>query len=216
MRERGSDYHIEKSPPLCFSTLIMPEEEFEQPPFIRRAQQRRTWLWIRNLGIMVGLLGLAIYALAPDWTAALFSSPVDRSQTRLLPDDPLGIKYLSLEGTKHTFINKTDGRRLLVVTGLVKNYYAAPRTGIRVQGRVMDSKGQVLDQQQVYAGTWLDREAVESLTPLDIQNTLEAESAAAGSLIDSGHSIPFQVVFFHVSDAFAGYALDVAGSKIAD
>ena len=190
----------------------MPKKEFIQSPYDRPRKRPRDWSRAWMVILLVSALAAGLYFLAPGLLKPLGLGPGHQA----LSGDTEGKKYLSILGTKHSFVTNQKEGALLVVTGLVKNYYVSTRRNLRVRGQLFDADGHILDEKIVYCGPWLDRKALESRPYPAIQKALVSEEPRDDSRADSGQSIPYQVVFNPIPGAFSGYTIEAAGSEKAD
>lgn len=179
-------------------------------------QQRKKPLILRILLILVLIFilfagaGAAIFFwaphLIPDSLSTLFKQPEKNEST-----DP-GVRALSFESVKGTFVDSEKAGRLFVIRGMVRNNYKGSRSLIRVKGSVFDGNGQVVKEKEVYAGNSLEDDDLRHMTIEEIKS-LANSTQGRNFNIGPSAAIPFTIVFEELSDNLSEFTVEAVSSS---
>jgi len=126
---------------------------------------------------------------------------------------------IAVYGTKSRFVQNSHSGTQLVITGWVRNDYAAARGLIRVTGRLF-TRTNFVKSQTVYCGDLISDETLGSLSAETIQKRLSDRFDDMGpkEVIAPRQTLPFMIVFSQLPDDLASldkYTVEVTGSSQA-
>ena len=121
----------------------------------------------------------------------------------------------SFKSLRQFYVNNDRAGQLFIIEGKVVNSFEQAKELIEVEAQLFDGKGQVLDSKRLLCGNTL------SLFQLEVQSREEIEAALASkvgvlsnnTLLKTGMSTPFMVVFFKPSPAVREYVINVVEAK---
>ena len=123
----------------------------------------------------------------PEWAVVVEPQPVEPP-----PERPL-----RLENVRSSEL-EFGKERVLVVAGTLRNYSGAMYRDVEIRAEVVDRDGEVVAEQTVGAGRFLDREKmVKASTPAGVEELVEEKVDDVGA----EGAIPFTVVFTGVPRA---------------
>jgi predicted Zn finger-like uncharacterized protein len=196
-----------------------PEAEAESNlfPAPEVSRRRRSVLVPVLLGLLLILVAgyAALYYLAPGRIpeAITFMKPhSERTQ-----EEP-GVRRLSFEGVKGSFVFTEDGTQRFIIMGSVVNNYPAPRSFIRLKASILDEHGGIVTSRVVFAGNPFTQGELVG-RPMDF---LEERSNRPGGeegrniAVPTGGRVPFMVVFQDLPENISEFTVEGVSSVPAD
>jgi len=196
---------------------LLSEAETEETS-AKPVQQRKKPLTLRVLLILV----LIFILFAGAGTAIFFWAPhliPDSLSTLFRPEKngstDSGVSALSFESVRGTFVDSEKAGRLFVIRGMVRNNYKSNRSLIRIKGSVFDENGQVVKEEEVYAGNSLKDDDLRHMTIEEIKSLANNRYGTQGRNfnIDPSAAIPFIIIFEELSDNLSEFTVEAVSSS---
>lgn len=173
------------------------------------------------LPLLLGLLllfgaGFGVYHLLASGKiqeAVTFLKPrPDRAQV-----DP-GVRRLSFEGVKGSFVLTEDGKQRFVIRGAIVNNYSEPRSFISIKASILDGQGRTVSSKTVYAGNYFSQgdlvgRPIEFLEERLDRSRGEEDGNVA---VPAGGKVPFMVVFQDLPRDISEFTVEGVSSSQAD
>ncbi|MEW5725584.1 MAG: DUF3426 domain-containing protein [Thermodesulfobacteriota bacterium] len=175
-----------------------------------------------RLVLLIILLLLAAGVAVAGYTGALDKLSTGREAKNELPVRPEAKEtagrspdLLTPEAAQYQEIESGDGRRMLLVTGRVRNNNPEPRRLVRVKCTILDQEGRVLAEQTVLCGRILTQEELKDLSPGQITSRLIApeEAGPAQTPLPPGQTLEFMFAFLPSPPDKAVYTVEVQDSQ---
>jgi predicted Zn finger-like uncharacterized protein len=159
------------------------------------AKRKSPFLWIILL-LFLGLLaaGAAIFFWAPEMVPE--SLPILRSGEKQDTAD-LGVRRLSFQEVRGSFVDSEEAGQLFVINGSVQNDYSKTRSFILIKGSILDENGKVVKKKLVYAGNPIADNQLKTMPMEEIERSMKNRYGADRQNVDvqPGTAIPFTIVF---------------------
>jgi predicted Zn finger-like uncharacterized protein len=141
--------------------------------------------------------------------------PAGSGGSGAVPDTGDGAISMEVKDAKGMWRNNEQSGRLFIIQGSVVNKHKSARSEVLVQGKLSDSKDNVVAKATVYAGPRFTPEELTSMPLKDIQARLSSPKGADGSLyvVPPGERLFFMVVIGNLPSDLALYTVEVVGSK---
>ncbi|MGD8385597.1 MAG: DUF3426 domain-containing protein [Desulfobacteraceae bacterium] len=161
--------------------------------------------------VLLGIGAAAVLFFAPGVIpdSLDFIKPTAEKQA----EDP-GVRKLTFEGVKGSFVRTEQGKRRFVVRGTVVNNYSGPRSFVRIKTEILDGKGQTVRSLLVYAGNAFSGGELRG-KPI---NALEADMKRRTGKdntnvnIPPGGTIPFMAVFQGLPESISEFTVEAVSS----
>lgn len=130
------------------------------------------------------------------------------------PEKP-GVTLLKVGSLKGRFINSSKNGPLFVVEGRVPDNFSKPSNRIQVRGTILDSSGNAVMVQDVYAGRTFSEEELNDLTMEEIHNASKNPNGMhqQDTEVLSGAGIPFMIVFVGLPDNMSEFKVEAVHSS---
>jgi len=127
--------------------------------------------------------------------------------------DP-GVRRLTFEGVKGSFVRTEQGARRFVVRGTVVNNYSGPRSFIRIKTEILDGKGQTVRSLLVYAGNAFSGGELrgKSIKALEADMKTRAGKENTNMNIPPGGTVPFMAVFQKLPENISEFTVEAVSS----
>ncbi|GHV58210.1 hypothetical protein FACS189460_5680 [Deltaproteobacteria bacterium] len=202
-------------------------ETAEARPAVTKVKGRRASLFLA-LAIFCAALAIGLYFLSARPEPLALSDGAEPAPAEAGPAgpaavgaDPSGTEYITFtqkDNLKHFYRNNDKEGQLLIITGMVRNNYPAPRSFIRLRGTLLDQGGAILADRFVYAGNTVSEDELVKLPIGEIMARLNFKGGQnnRNMNIASGQEVPFMVVFDKLPPARDEYRIIPVGSSPAD
>jgi predicted Zn finger-like uncharacterized protein len=136
----------------------------------------------------------------------------------------LGIKdpnegYLALEKVRGYYLENNNLNRVFVIEGEAVNHWKESRSFIKVKGVLLDSKGNKVQEKEVYCGNLLSEKDLKEMNKAAIEKSLSSQFGISFSNVNlqPDKTVPFMIVFMDLpSEKPAGKAPSDSGGKTGD
>jgi predicted Zn finger-like uncharacterized protein len=174
----------------------------------------------RLLPVLLGIILLAgaayasLYFFSPGTLHTLLpfhGPPAEKTQT-----DP-GVRRLSFERVKGSFVDTEDGKQRFVIQGAVVNNYPEPRSFIRVSASILDDQGRRVMSRSVYAGNPFSRGDLvgRSMEYFEERGNRRRGEDNRNTAVPTGGKVPFTVVFQDLPENISEFTVEGVSSAPA-
>lgn len=187
--------------------------EADEEEAIPRSGRRSAFLPVL-LGFLV-LLGIGAAAVTffapgviPD--SLDFLKPAEEKAIK----DP-GVKRLTFEGVKGSFVRTEQGKRRFVIRGTVVNNYSGPRSFVRIKTEILDGKGQVVRSSLVFAGNAFSGGELRGKSMKALEADMQRRSGKENTNVNlpPGGTIPFMAVFQELPENISEFTVEAVSSE---
>ncbi|PIE70561.1 MAG: hypothetical protein CSA22_07405 [Deltaproteobacteria bacterium] len=188
---------------------------------VRRKKSKLLMVLIVPFLLLGGVVGGLWYAV----TQLGIEIPVVSDYLAPKPKDPVGALHIKIldaadgQGIKSRFVENNRAGTLLVIEGKVRNDYSAPRSFLRLRGKLMDKNGGIAKAQTVYAGNTISQIDLAQLSKMELDKKLKNRfgDKRANVNVKRRDVLPFVIVFDKLPEGMDNYELniEVAGSMAA-
>lgn len=177
-----------------------------------KAGRRSTFLpAVLGLLLLLGIGAAAVAFFAPSVIpdSLNFLKPAAEEEAK----DP-GVRRLTFEGVKGSFVRTEAGMRRFVVRGAVVNNYSGPRNFVRIEVAILDGKGQTVRSLRVYAGNGFSGGELRGKSMKDLEADMKRRTGKKDTNVNipPGGSIPFMAVFQELPDDISEFTVEAVSS----
>ena len=150
-----------------------------------------------------------------DMVLSSMGAPLSSGQNAGGQDETGGAVQMQVHDPKGLWRNNQESGRLFIIQGSVINKHQTARTKVLVQGKLSDSKDNVVAKATVYAGPRFSPEELTTMPLKEIQARLSSPNGPDGSLyvVPPGERLFFMVVIGNLPNDLALYTVEVVGSQ---
>jgi len=155
--------------------------------------------------------GAAIYVWAPEMIPDSLS--MLKSEDKKEAAD-LGIRRLSFQEVKGSFVESEGIGQLFVISGNVRNDYSKSRSFILIKGSILDDSGKVVKKKLVYAGNPLTEKQLETVSLEEMERAMKNRYGADRQNVDvqPGSAVPFTIVFEELPEDLGEFTVEAVRS----
>jgi len=155
--------------------------------------------------------GAAIYVWAPEMIPDSLS--MLKSEEKKEAAD-LGIRRLSFQEVKGSFVESEGIGQLFVISGNVRNDYSKSRSFILIKGSILDDSGKVVKKKLVYAGNPLTEKQLETVSLEEMERAMKNRYGADRQNVDvqPGSAVPFTIVFEELPEDLGEFTVEAVRS----
>ncbi len=105
--------------------------------------------------------------------------------------------YISLEKVKGYYLESNSLNRIFVIEGEAVNHWKESRSFIRVKGVLLDSRGNKVQEKEVYSGNILSEKDLKEMSQQAVDKSLSSQFGISFSNVNiqPNKSVPFMIVF---------------------
>ena len=155
--------------------------------------------------------GAAIYVWAPEMIPDSLS--MLKSEDKKEAAD-LGIRRLSFQEVKGSFVESEGIGQLFVISGNVRNDYPKSRSFILIKGSILDDSGKVVKKKLVYAGNPLTERQLKTVSLEEMERAMKNRYGADRQNVDvqPGSAVPFTIVFEELPEDLGEFTVEAVRS----
>jgi predicted Zn finger-like uncharacterized protein len=190
--------------------------EAERP---RKAEKTKTVAKRKSpvlLIILLGVLGLVaagavVFIWAPEMVPDSLSMFKGEEKEGVAD---LGVRRLSFQEVKGSFVDSNEEGQLFVISGSVQNDYPKNRSFILIKGSILDDRGNVVKKKLVYAGNPISERKLKSMSLEEMERSMKNRYGADRQNVDvqPGTSIPFTIVFEDLPEDLGEFTVEAVRS----
>jgi hypothetical protein len=126
----------------------------------------------------------------------------------------LGVRRLSFQEVKGSFVDSNEEGQLFVISGTVRNDYPKNRSFILIKGSILDDRGNVVKKKLVYAGNPITERQLKSMSLEEMERSMKNRYGADRQNVDlqPGTSIPFTIVFEDLPEDLGEFTVEAVRS----
>lgn len=123
----------------------------------------------------------------------------------LLDAEQPSARHVALTKMRGNFWRTKDGHRVFAIAGTAMNEADSAAQRIRIQGRLLDANGRVLEQREIDCGTDTAPEVLESLSLREVR-ILQNLAPPKRFFVPGGQSVEFLMTFLEPPDQVAEFS----------
>ncbi len=168
-----------------------------------------------GLLLLIGAGYAALHYLAPGRIYDVIPFMKQRAETSQA--DP-GVKRLSFEGVKGSFVLSEEGKQRFVIRGAIVNNYSGPRSFISLKASILDGQGRSVRSRTVYAGnSFTQGELVgRPMEFLEERFNRRGGGEEQNVAVPAGGKVPFMVVFEDLPEDISEFTVEGVSSSPSD
>ncbi len=189
-----------------------PESAFSPVAAARRGPRSILAPLLLGLLLLIGLGYAALHYLAPGRVQEVLTFMKPRAEKSQV--DP-GVRRLSFEGVKGSFVLTEEGKQRFVIRGAVVNNYSEPRSFISVKASILDGQGRSVRSRTVYAGNSFTRGELVGRSMEFLEERLNRRGGREGRnvAVPTGGKVPFMVIFQDLPEDISEFTVEGVSSS---
>ncbi len=190
------------------------ESDFSAVPAARRGSRSILLILLLALLLLIGAGYAALHFLPPGWIHE--GVPFMKPRAERTPVDA-GVRRLSFEGVKGSFVLTEGGKQRFVIRGDIVNNYSEPRSFISVKASILDGQGRSVKSQTVYAGNSFTQGELVGRPIEFMEERLNRRGGEEGRnvAVPTGGKVPFMVVFQNLPEDISEFTVEGVSSSPA-
>lgn len=156
--------------------------------------------------------GAAIFLWAPEMIPDSLSvlKPVEEEEVA-----DIGVRRLSFDGVRGSFVDSKEAGNLFVIQGEIKNEYPGSRNFILIRGSILDDQGRVVKRKLAFAGNPLAEDELKQLTMEEIDKAMKNRYGEdrQNFNVSPGESVPFTIVFSSLPENLGEFTVEAVSSS---
>ncbi|MBW2599376.1 MAG: zinc-ribbon domain-containing protein [Deltaproteobacteria bacterium] len=135
-----------------------------------------------------------------------------------VPDTGLYELEVSLTNVKERFVKNLIAGDIMVIEGFAVNNNECAVSNIKIRGKILDSSGNVLSEEESNCGNILTDDELKGLTEKEIRKELSNPYGREFSGIDikPGKEVPFMLAFVMPAGEASEFVVELAGIEVAE
>lgn len=188
------------------------ESDFSPAPAARRGSRSILLFLLLGLLLLVGAGYAALHFLPPGLIHEVI--PLMKPRAERTPVDA-GVRRLSFEGVKGSFVLTEEGKQRFVIKGDIVNNYSEPRSFISVKASILDGQGRSVRSQTVYAGNSFTQGELVGRPIEFLEERLNRRGGEEGRnvAVPTGDKVPFMVVFQDLPEDISEFTVEGVSSS---
>lgn len=126
----------------------------------------------------------------------------------------LGVRRLSFQDVKGSFVDSEEIGQLFVISGSVRNDYPTSRSFILIKGSILDDSGKVVKKKLVYAGNPMTENQLNTMSLEEMDRSMKNRYGENQSNVDvqPGSTVPFVIVFENLPENLGEFTVEAVRS----
>ncbi len=168
------------------------------------------------VAIVLLMLAAAGYGLFTSFNMSVSQIPIIGSFMKTQTPDPGNFKLIAVDLNSKFDENRHAGK-IFIITGMIKNEYAEPRSFIKITGKLYEPAKKLSHTEQVYAGNMFSELEYRSLDMEAIKNRLNNRHGQNSSNVNiqPGQAVPFMIIFSELPQQLEEFEVLIESSSPA-
>lgn len=168
------------------------------------------------VALVLLLLAAAGYGLFTGFNMSVSQIPIIGSFMKTQTPDPGNLKLIAVDLNSKFDENRHAGK-IFIITGMIKNEYAEPRSFIKITGKLYEPAKKLSQTEQVYAGNMFSELELRSLDMEAIKNRLNNRHGQNSSNVNiqPGQAVPFMIIFSELPQQLEEFEVLIQSSSQA-